>query len=87
MAIGTGSPAGNALGNESARVAFTSKTRANAVITVVGDYAAGVGTAALTEAGWFDNSAGGNMWASATFAVINKGAADTLKITWTLTIS
>lgn len=89
MAIGTGSPAATLLGAEISRVAFTSKLRAAGVITVVGDWAAGVGTGAITEAGTFDVVTANtvNMWMSASFAVINKAAADTLSITWTLTIS
>lgn len=87
MAVGTGTPSGTALGTESDRNALTSKTRSNAVVTMVGDWAAGDATAALTEAGVFDASSTGNMWLSTTFSVINKGASDTLSISWTLTIA
>ncbi len=87
MALGTGTPSGTALGTEVDRNAFTSKTRSGAVVTMVGDWAAGDATAALTEAGTFDASSSGNMWMSTTFSVINKGANDTLNISWTLTIS
>lgn len=87
MAVGTGSPAANALGTETDRNALTSKTRSNTVVTMVGDWAAGDATAALTEAGIFDAASTGNMWVSATFSAINKGASDTLTITWTLTFS
>lgn len=87
MAVGTGTPSGTALGTENDRNALTTKTRSTNVVTMVGDWAAGDATAALTEAGTFDASSSGNMWMSTTFAVINKGASDTLKITWTLTIN
>lgn len=87
MAIGTGTPSGTALGTELDRNALTTKTRSNAVVTMVGDWAAGDGTGAITEAGIFDAASTGNMWCSASFSVINKAAADTLQITWTLTIS
>jgi hypothetical protein len=87
MAIGTGTPSGTALGTELDRNALTSKTRSGAVVTMVGDWAAGDGTGAITEAGVFDASSNGNMHLSASFSVINKAAADTLQITWTLTIS
>lgn len=87
MAVGTGTPSGTALGTETDRNALTSKTRSNAVVTMVGDWAAGDATAALTEAGVFDASSTGNMHLSTTFSVINKGASDTLSISWTLTIS
>jgi chitodextrinase len=87
MAIGTGSPAANALGTELDRNALTSKTRSGAVVTMVGDWAAGDGTGAITEAGIFDASSTGNMWTSVSFSVVNKSATMALSITWTLTIS
>jgi hypothetical protein len=87
MAIGTGTPTGTALGTELDRNALTSKTRSNAVVTMVGDWAAGDGTGALTEAGVFDAASAGNMWLSASFSTINKAAGDTLQITWTLTFA
>lgn len=89
MAVGTGSPASTLLGTEVARVAFTTKTRSGAVVTVVGDYGPGVATGALTEAGTFDVVTANtvNMWMSASFSAINKGASDSLSISWTLTIS
>lgn len=89
MAVGTGAVAAAAgdttLGAESARVALTSKTRATNVLTMVGDYAAGVATAALTEAGVLTAASAGDLYSRAVFAAINKGANDTLKITWTYT--
>lgn len=87
MAIGTGTPSGTALGSELDRNALTSNTSSGAVNTTVGNWAAGDGTGALTEAGTFDASSSGNMWMSASFSVVNKAAGDTLTITWTLTIS
>lgn len=89
MAIGTGSPAATLLGTEIDRNALTSKLRATNVVTMVGDWAAGDGTGAITEAGIFDVVTANtvNMWTSASFSVINKGAADTLQISWTLTFS
>ena len=48
-------------------------------------WAAGDGTGAITEAGIFNSSANGTLLAGATFSVINKGASDTLTITWTVT--
>lgn len=90
MAVGTGttSPAtgDTALQTESARVALTSKTRSTNVITYVGTFAAGTGTGALTEAGIFDAATTGNLWNRVTFAAVNKGASDSLTITWTTTI-
>jgi hypothetical protein len=87
MAIGTGTPSATALGVELDRNALTSKTRSTNVVTMVGDWAAGDGTGAITEAGVFDAATTGNMWVSASFSVINKGAGDTLQVTWTLTFN
>ena len=69
------------------RTAFTTKTRSGAVVTTVTDFAAGTGTGAITEAGLFNvvtqNTAEMHLYSS--FTAINKGASDTLKITWTIT--
>ncbi len=91
MAIGTGASApaagDTALGTEIDRNALTSRTDATNVVTYVGDWAAGDGTnAAIAEAGIFNAGAAGTMLARATFTAINKGASDTLKITWTVTV-
>lgn len=87
MAIGTGTPGATALGSELDRNAFTSKTRSGAIITVVGDWAAGDGTGAITESGWFNAAAGGTMFVSSSFAVVNKGASDILQISHDLEIT
>lgn len=87
MAVGTGTGGTTTLNTELDRNALTSKTRSNAVVTMVGDWAAGDATGALTEAGTFTASSAGDMWNYTTFSVVNKGAADALNINWTLTIS
>lgn len=89
MAVGTGTPGATLLGAEIARVAFTSKTRNTNVITSVGDFPAGTGTGAITEAGTFNIVTANtvDMWMSASFSVINKGTLDSLSVTWTLTIN
>jgi hypothetical protein len=89
MAVGTGTPSATLLGAEVDRNALTSKTRSGAVVTFVGDWAAGDATAAITEAGVFNVVTANtvDMFVSASFAVITKGALDTLQITWTLTFA
>ncbi len=87
MAVGIGTGGTTTLNSETDRNALTSKLRSGAVVTMVGDWAAGDATAALTEAGVFDANSSGNMWMYATFSVVNKGASDTLSISWTLTFS
>lgn len=91
MAIGTGTTAvaaGNtALVTELDRNALTSKNRSGAVLTMVGTWAAGDGTGAITEAGIFDASSTGNLHSRVVFSVVNKAAGDSLTITWTWTLS
>ncbi len=88
MAIGTGTGGTTALTTELDRNAHTSYTHTDAVVTYVGDWAAGDGTGAITEAGIFNLvTIGGTMFVYSSFSVVNKGASDTLKITWTVTIS
>jgi hypothetical protein len=86
MAVGSGTaPAasGNtALGTELGRVALTSTTATNNAVAFV----AGVGTGAVTEAGLFNASTAGTMLCRTVFGVVNKEAADTMSITWTVTI-
>ena len=89
MAVGTGTPTATLLGVETDRNALTSCTDSGAVVTYVGDWAAGDATATITEAGVFNVVTANTitMLMSASFAGIAKGANDTLKITWTLTLS
>jgi len=44
-------------------------------------------TGAITEAGIFDAASTGDMLARTVFSVVNKGAADSMTITWTITVS
>jgi hypothetical protein len=50
-------------------------------------FEAGDATGAVTEAGIFNASSGGDMLCRTTFAVVNKDVNDTLTITWTITLS
>src|SRR3954452_2964641 len=68
LGIGTGTGGTTALNTELDRNALTSKTRSGAVDTMVGDWAAGDGTGAITEAGLFDASSSGNMWLYTSFS-------------------
>ncbi len=62
-------------------------TSSGTSITYACTFAAGTGTGAVTEAGIFDAAASGDMLARTKFAVVNKGASDSMTITWTVTIS
>jgi hypothetical protein len=93
LGTGTGQGAGDstlATYIAGSRTALDSKTRgANAIVTMVCTFAAGVGTGAVTEAGIFNvvtqNTT--DLLCYADFSVINKAAADSLVITWTLTFA
>jgi len=91
MAIGSGSTAaaaGNsALGNQLGRVALTSTTVSGAVVTYLATFAAGTGTGAVTEAGILNDSSSGDLLCRTVFSVVNKGASDSMTITWTVTVS
>jgi len=91
MAVGTGTTAAaagqTALVTETDRNALTSTTVTNNAVAYVATWAAGDATAALTEAGIFDASSGGDMLARTVFSVVNKGASDSMTITWTVTVS
>lgn len=93
MAIGSGSTAA-VVGNtgvetEQGRVALQTAggTVSGAVVTYEATFPAGTGTAAITEAGIFNAATSGTMLCRTVFNVVNKGADDTLSITWTVTIS
>lgn len=92
MAVGSGTtnPAAGDTALETqlgSRVSLTSTTVTANAIEYVATFGAGVGTGAVTEAGIFNASTSGTMLCRTEFAVINKGASDSMTITWTVTIS
>ena len=98
MAIGTSSADPGTTPAAYARTALGYQTDRNALAVSGGTvtantivyactWAAGDGTGAITEAGIFDASSGGDMLARTVFSVVNKGAADSMTITWTITVS
>jgi len=88
----TGPSSGDtALGAESvvggySRVSGTLSSASN-VWTNTATFAPGNGTDAIKEAGLFSASTSGTMFAHQTFNVYNKGAADTMIIVWSVTLS
>ena len=93
MEVGTGTTAA-AVGDTtlqtavaSSRVTLTSTTVTTNSVAYLATFPAGTGTGALTEAGIFNASSAGTMLCRTVFSVINKGAADTLGITWTVTVN
>jgi hypothetical protein len=91
MAIGSGAVAAAAanttLGTELGRVALASATSSGAVVTYTASFPAGTGTGAVTEAGVFNASSAGTLLCRTVFAVVNKGADDSMSITWQVTVS
>lgn len=91
MAIGSGTVdpvvGDTTLGTELGRVALTSSASAGAVVTYVASFGAGTGTGAITEAGILNAASGGTLLCRTEFAVVNKGADDSMSVTWTITVS
>lgn len=92
MNVGTGSGQGSAdvgLDAELDRNALDSTTQgagaADNDVVYVCTWAAGDGTGAITEAGVMQADNNTTMMLYADFSVVNKGAADSLVITWTAT--
>lgn len=75
------------LGTRKALDSTTISGANNEKVVYVTTFAPGEGTGAVTEAGIFNNSAGGDMLCRTVFAVVNKAADDTMQITWTLTLA
>lgn len=92
MGLGSGTTAaaagdtdlGSLLGS---REALDSTTVTDNTITYVASFEAGDATGAVTEAGLFNASTSGTMLCRTVFPVVNKGASDTMSVTWTITLS
>ena len=91
MAVGTSATApadaNTTLGAEIGRVALASSTASGNVVTYTANFPAGTGTGALTEAGILNAATNGTLLCRTVFSVVNKAAADTLSITWNVTIN
>lgn len=91
MAIGSGTAAPAAgdttLDSELGRVTLASSSAAGAVVTYTASFPAGTGTGAVTEAGIFNAGVAGTMLCRTVFSVVNKGANDSMSVTWTVTVS
>lgn len=92
MAVGSGTTA--ATGSQTdlisilgSREPLDSFAASGNTVTYTSSFEAGDGTGAVTEAGIFNASAAGTMLCRTVFPVVNKGANDTMAITWTITLS
>lgn len=92
QAIGTGTTAA-ALGDTTlqtetgTRVQGTLSQPAATTDRLVSTFAAGNGTAAITETGRLNASSVGTLFARQVFSAVNKGASDSLQITHDITVS
>ena len=91
MAVGTlNTPpavSNTSLGVEVARQSFDNSGSAGPVVTYSATFGPGVGTGALVEAGIFNASTVGTMLSRVVYPVVNKGASDTMSVTWTITVT
>lgn len=95
MAIGSSNTAAAAgdttLGTELGlgRVALTTAggVATNGVVEYVASFPAGAGTGGVQEAGIFNASTAGTMLCRTTFPIVNKGADDSITITWRVTVN
>ena len=95
MGLGSGTTAAAAsqtdlvslLGSREALDSTTITGSNNEKVQYVSSFEAGDATGAVTEAGIFNASSGGDMLCRTTFSVVNKAADDTMSVTWTITLS
>ena len=95
MALGSGTTAAAAgqtdlvtlLGSREALDSSTISGSNNEKVVYVCGFEAGDGTGAVTEAGIFNAASSGDMLCRTVFNVVNKGADDTMSITWTITLA
>lgn len=95
MALGSGTVAadaadtdlGSILGSREALDSTTISGTYNEKVIYVASFEAGDATGAVTEAGIFNASSSGDMLCRTVFAVVNKGANDSLTVTWTITLA
>jgi hypothetical protein len=91
MAIGSSNTAATTsqttLGAELGRSTLDSTTRSANTITYIATFGAGIGTGALTEAGILNAASSGNLLCRTVFGVVTKASADTVVITWNVTVA
>jgi hypothetical protein len=91
IAAGTGTvdpvAVNSALGAEIGRAVITSTVAAGKTIVYSVTFVPGVATGAISEAGIFNDATAGTMLCRTVFPVINKQVADTMSITWTVTLN
>lgn len=69
------------------REALDSTAVSTNTVTYVSSFEAGDGTGAVTEAGIFNASSGGDMLCRTVFDVVNKQATDSMTISWVVSLT
>lgn len=93
MAVGSGNTAAaisdTALESELARASLdvTGGTPSGNTVTYAATFAAGTGTGAIEEAGVLNDASAGTMLCRTVFPVVNKGANDSISISWVVTLT
>lgn len=93
MAVGSGNTAAavsdTALETELARVSLdvAGGTASGNTVTYAATFAAGTGTGAIEEAGVLNDASAGTMLCRTVFPVVNKGANDSISISWVVTLT
>ena len=78
---------GSQLGSREALDSTTISGTNNEKVIYEASFEAGDATGAVTEAGIFNATSTGDMLCRTVFAVVNKGANDSLTVTWTITLA
>jgi len=78
---------GSQLGSREALDSTTISGTNNEKVIYEASFEAGDATGAVTEAGIFNATSAGDMLCRTVFAVVNKGANDSLTVTWTITLA
>lgn len=76
-----------AVGSREALDSSTISGSNNEKVVYVATFEAGDATGAITEAGIFNASSGGDMLCRTVFNVVNKAADDAMNVTWTITLA
>lgn len=75
------------VGSREALDSSTISGSSNEKVVYVSTFEAGDATGAITEAGIFNSSSGGDMLCRTIFSVVNKAADDAMSVTWTITLA
>lgn len=91
MALGSGTAApaatDTALGSQLESRKSVSVSHSGGTVTYTATFGANESEGAVTEAGIFSAATGGTMLCRVKFDVVNKGASDTMSVSWSISVS